>query len=521
MLEYLSDLAADASGQTFTIGPPTGLAPPAPGRLPSETYQAMEDRRMWTLDASWASTAVFSDQTSCVRISDFGTGYRTTKPYVNPTEANGCRNWAGSHVPPSCSWAVWRVAGCDSATLLNSLFQLPRYLWAQKKMLGMLANKPTLAQFGPALADAQASWVNDALALVSALVYSTNIRFDDDGAYNWGDRGRDTYAASLVTEGLLLWPSSIIAGSRPPREPGSAAVVRPRFYNNMSTRPGLIARASDPNLARQVPLSKVDFEPVVWLPRAPSTAHWESAVNTLNTSGSSLERLKGLARYFPTDFAAALAEAERQIRHYSSVPFFRWQQVALERWVLAMQSIVQLIPVSDRESMQRLRNDLNTAARNLSTMPEASLRAATAEEASRVGNSPYAALINTVISLINSTAGLIMAVIQPLLDALARALIEAAGAATGRPALCPSLPYLRIFDRADCTVDIEAELRRLEARPSPGPGSGPGPTPGPMACPAGTTGTWPRCTRPPTKSSATPLFVGAAALLLLSSLVKS
>jgi hypothetical protein len=481
----------------------------------------MEDQRMWTLDSTWLSTARFSDQTSCTRIANFGSGYVTTKPYLNPeVAAGGCRNWAGSPVPPSCSWAIWRVAGCDSATMLSSLFQLPRYLWAQKKMLAMLASKPTLAQFGPALGDAQAAWVNDALSLVSALVYSTNIRFDDDGAYNYGEAGGDTYAAALRTAGVLLWSGSRITGARSPLDaaPGRDLFIAPRFYNNMSTRPTLAAKAANAELARPVPTSKAAFAPVVWLPPQPSVRHAESIYNNLNTSRApALEKLKALARYSPDLFAAALADAESQIRHYSVVPFFRWQQVAVERWVLALQELVRLLPPDGTLDLARLRNNLDVAVRTLSTMPEASLRAATAEEASKIGNSPYSALIQTVVGLINSTAGLIMAVVQPLLDALSRALVEAAGAATGRPALCPSIPYLRIFDRDNCTVNIEAELARLAATP-PGPGGSPPPPA--QTCPAGYTGTPPNCVPAVRKSGSGTLVIGAGALLLLSQLLK-
>jgi hypothetical protein len=229
-----------------------------------------------------------------------------------------------------------------------------------------------------------------------------------------------------------------------------------------------------------------------------------------------------LARYSPDLFAAALADAESQIRHYSVVPFFRWQQVAVERWTLALQSIVDQIPPGTihPEALQRLKNNLEGASRVLATLPEASLRAATAEQAAQVGNSPYSALIQTVVGIINSTAGMIMAVVQPLLDELGRGIVWGAGAATGRPAHCPAMPYMRVFDRGDCTVDIDAELARLTATP---PGGGPGggaPPPPAQTCPAGHTGTPPNCVPAARKSGGGGILIGAGALLLLSQLLK-
>lgn len=451
---------------------------PSSGQAVREALQAAEDRSMWTLDAQWLPTAAFADQTRCVRVADFGGGYRSD-PFVN----GSCRNWAGSDVPPSCAWGVWKVAGCDSQVLLRALFQLPRYLWAQKKMALLLANKPTLRQFGPVLGDALASWVNDALALVSVLVYSTNIRFDDDGAFNWGERGRDTYAAQLVTDGVLLWPAGATPGA------DLTGVVAPRFYNNLGTR--AYAGAKTVRAAaevRAVPISKADFEPVVRLPAAPSSAHWGSEINALRAlPGQALAKLRSLAKYFPSDFGAAVDDAERQLRHYVSVPFFRWQKVALDRWLLGLNALIQALPPDGTLRLEELKRNLTATTAALASAPESSLRAATAEEATRAGSgNPYSSLIATVVNLVSSTAGLVMAVVQPLLDALSRALVEAAGAATGRPALCPSLPYIRVFAASGCTVDIEEELRRLEASGSGGatpPSSSPPPPPPPAPPP--------------------------------------
>lgn len=427
---------------------------PAQTQAVRDALQAAEDQAMWTLDAKWLATATFADQTRCVRVAEFTQGYRSD-PFVN----GGCRNWAGSTVPPSCSWGVWRVAGCDHQTLLRALFQLPRYLWAQKKMTAMIASKPTERQFGPVLGDALASWVNDSYALVSALVYSTNIRFDDDGAANWPD----TYEKALRAAGVLA--------------PAATAVARPRFYNNLGTRKFLGSpEVKEAYEVRAVPVSKADFEPVVDLPPAPSSAHWESEVNTVRTSGTPLEKLRALAKYFPELFARVVAEAEPMIRHYSTLSYFAWQRAAVGRWLTALDSLRALATPDHARALDEMRANASRALEALSTIPEASLRTLTAEEASNAsGGGPYAGLVAGVAGAVNGVAGAVLSIVQLVLNALTGWIVEAAGAATGRPTLCPAVPYIRIFDQADCTIDIERELDRLEnetgAPPAPPPAS--------------------------------------------------
>lgn len=529
--DYLFELGAEVrvpASPAFTVGPATGFAPPS-FRLSAETYKRMEDQRMWTLDATWAATAVFEDRTVCVRISDFGAGYRV-EPYVNPDEIvegarrsnpSGCRNWAGSPVPPSCSWAYWKVAGCDQRTLLDSMFQFQRYQWAQRRMAEMLASKPTERQFGPALGDALAAWVVDAYALTSALLWSTNIRFDDQGGYDWPK----DYAKKLIEEGVLA------PGLPPGRQgtPTSRGLVQLQVYNDMSTQERSFAERSTPKIetsvVRRVPLSKRDFEPVVELPSMPSSRGTEThPFNRLNAErASATVKLRAWAKYDFAGFSNYATLAENWLRHYSSVPFSRWQQVAVARWVSSIDALLPLVP-AEAARLAALKQNAQQALSALAAVPEAAARAeadAMAGQASQ-GGTAYQGLLVGVTSAINSVAGTVLAIAQVVINALTGWIVQAAGAATGRPMLCPAIPYLRVFAQPDCTVDVEVELRRIEQSsegscPSGTTGTPPNcaPIPG-LRCPAGATGTPPNCTPVPVAKGGGGLVIGAAALLLLS-----
>jgi hypothetical protein len=482
----------------------------------------MEDQRMWTLDATWASSAVFDAKTSCVAIRNFSGPYETV-PYVNPESPGGCRNWAGSPVPPACSWAQWKIPGCSEDVFTSSLFQLPRYLWAQRRMREMLASKPTERQFGPALNDALASWVLDAHALVSVLVYSTNIRFDDDGAYNWNE-DPSGYRKTLIDAGTL--------------RVAMPDVVITRFYNDMSTRVGM---RLDEARARRIPRGKSDFLPTVRLPfEAVVELASANSLAEASNSGDPKRALLAWANYSAgraeipglpipgvrggprtlVGFPALVARAEDLLRHYVGVQYAAWQRAAADRFVLSVQAMLELLPPDGTLALERARRDVRAAAALLRDVPEAALRRETDAMAARAQSegSEYRALLGVVANAIGGVAGAVWSVMQIVLGALTDWLVKSAGAATGRPVLCPAPPYIRVFAEESCTLNFETEITSRTQCPAGTTGTPPNCAPVPGAappCPAGTTGTPPNC-RPVQKASGGGLVIGAAALLLLS-----
>lgn len=144
--------------------------PVAPTQSPAD--KATVDAAMWTLDQQWVHQASWASMRACVRQKYLGGGTIAT-PWAE-LGADGCKNAVGATVASTCDWGFWRVNKCD-ATTIPLMFQIGRYLWAQGRMRELLASKPT------ASTDWQtaATWTWNAAQLVSAMLWSTNVRFDD------------------------------------------------------------------------------------------------------------------------------------------------------------------------------------------------------------------------------------------------------------------------------------------------------------------------------------------------------
>jgi hypothetical protein len=154
--------------------------------------RAATDAQMWALDQGWASSRESSQWVSmktCSRVVEVGQPPRTESWYSATVQANGCRNWEpghGTNVQPVCNWGYWRLFNCTLEAASKYQFQVARYIWAQDRMRLLLASKP---QPGVTSAEDAAAWVWKGSQLISALLWATNIRFnnpDSNRVANYG-----------------------------------------------------------------------------------------------------------------------------------------------------------------------------------------------------------------------------------------------------------------------------------------------------------------------------------------------
>src|SRR5262249_44961295 len=144
---------------------------PPIGPVMASADRARIDAQMWQLDAQWFGAAQWASAKSCVRGGN-------AVPW-STLGADGCRNAVGSPVQPTCLWGFWRIDRCDLTTAGTLAFQMPRYLWAQAGMRELLATKPVQ---GATDAQTAADWTWKAAQLISAFLWSTNVRFDNPNA---------------------------------------------------------------------------------------------------------------------------------------------------------------------------------------------------------------------------------------------------------------------------------------------------------------------------------------------------
>ena len=500
----LSGYLSEFSGLSAATLSPSALlaarrAPLSPTSLSQQARDAIasvitrEPDSMWSLDQTWAGQAEFYSSAQCVRKPDFGGAY-VTSPYDNNA---GCRNWDGKSVPPACSYAQWRVPGCDLTVFFNALFQYYRYIWAQKQMQALLTNKPSDPE---ALVD----WAILAKQLESVLVYSTNIRFDDDGAWNFFETGRNTYLAELTTQGVFR-PNEDVGGELPVRGCGNTLkidLLRTRYYNSMSVRN--LSGALDETQARQIPTDQASFSPfarqIPWalLPAGlsnrsaiSSNMDWLSSADRL--FASAVADLKTWAKYSigrgawielprkvrcfsqrggSSDVAwgetaaylegidGVVSNVEAMLQHYSRVSFVKWQQVAVNRYLLSAQAS---LPSGVSLTTEELRRNLQAASETLTAanVAETSVREAQSQasaQASALSTNVYMSMLSTIVGAVNAAAGVVFAIEMQIVGALSGWLVEAAGAATGRPPVCPAPPYLRVFSDKTCTLGTEAQI---------------------------------------------------------------
>lgn len=192
LADYLDAASAFETRSLGTNVVPSGtIAPmPVPGaaRVPQRTVvpavqavidavanagadRAAIDAAMWSLDAKWLPKAEFVSMRSCVRTTSTVSAVVTVTPYVT----GACKNAFGADVQPTCNWGFWRIDECSIDAATSWSFQYARYLWAQARMRELLANKPTRAT-SPGVA---AEWGWTAMQLISAMLWSTNVRFDN------------------------------------------------------------------------------------------------------------------------------------------------------------------------------------------------------------------------------------------------------------------------------------------------------------------------------------------------------
>jgi len=138
------------------------------------------DMSMWTLDTRWRLDAQWADMRMCIRkvnASMDASGWASSPwpGYDATTGQPGCRNLFGNDIPSACNWGFWRLNKCDIETATTYAFQFPRFLWAQKRMRDLLFRIPVMGVTPPQVA---ADWCWLAAQLISALQWSTNIRYD-------------------------------------------------------------------------------------------------------------------------------------------------------------------------------------------------------------------------------------------------------------------------------------------------------------------------------------------------------
>lgn len=212
---------------------------PAPAQ--SSADRDAVDTAMWTLDQQWVRSGTWASMKACVRqIAPYGPTVATPWAELGP---EGCRNAVNAPVSPTCNWGFWRIDRCDVATIPTT-FQIGRYLWAQGRMREMLASKPV--QGVTSAADA-AAWTWKSAQLISAFLWSTNVRFDDPNATT-GYGGEDLAAL------IYAPPSASNAGFAY----DGPAISRAPYYIPYTLTPRALNIVGDTPIA---PLDQNDFAP--------------------------------------------------------------------------------------------------------------------------------------------------------------------------------------------------------------------------------------------------------------------
>jgi hypothetical protein len=122
------------------------------------------DTQMWSLDSTYRHTNV--DAAVCVVRA-------TVAPWTPACPHQSTVGGAPFGVCDHTSFSL--NVECNRANSQNLMWQYPRYVWAQAKLIQLLANKP---EPFPTAANARlwAQWCIDVQSLISLAVWSTNIR---------------------------------------------------------------------------------------------------------------------------------------------------------------------------------------------------------------------------------------------------------------------------------------------------------------------------------------------------------
>jgi hypothetical protein len=215
------------------------------------------DAEMWTLDLKWLGRAQFRSMRSCVRTTNTTSSDVTVSPYV----LGECRNAWGAPVGSTCDWGFWSIDKCDLETASTNVFQFSRYLWAQSRMRELLTRVPVQGITSPQEAS---DWCWLAWQYVSALLWSTNVRFDNPNSQAL------YYDRDLANAGLLLTDLEVPAYDGPPTPAGGLSLA---LYGG--TIPGEVA---SPRHGRTTA--------AVYQPRTgPATVSARALVNELNYIG--------------------------------------------------------------------------------------------------------------------------------------------------------------------------------------------------------------------------------------------
>lgn len=541
-----SALGADPRPPAFTIGPATGIAPPAPGRLPDATYQAMEDRRMWEYDRRWYSPTLYRDVRVCVRQPEFGGPWVTENTQYLYDNDFKCHGWRGAGASDGIGATLlsgmtsWSIP-CTAEGPQNA-FQYERYQWAKRKIAG-------LAGAVPADPQGRLNWLSELAGLLAVGITATNVRTDGDRFSRDGFFGR--------AEGWLAAGPAQMTFS-----PLRASFPGPTNFYSLGWNPfpgGGYPDRLFPTVA--VGLDKAAFCPQLALGpapgftfRAPSGA-WQLASLTADDT-MKLSRVGFASDAGALDRWAAAGAGLAVIP--LTLSFGSIAVITLDNEVQRL--LIRANAFLDKDYLDWIKTSLDyyrdrmTAfyaqtggttsaerAESLRLIQEGSLlvantQAATAATGAWSGLSTVLGLITMIATAVNAAIGAVVAVVTTLLVSGLTALSTAMGYGVVESLdriEPPWPPFVRILEDP-CAMPASAEgvpgvpatrflstslLRRAglvtntsrAVRDAVRAGT----------CPPGTTGTYPNCT--PTsseKQSSGGLLVGAAVLLLLSRLVR-
>jgi hypothetical protein len=238
----------------------------------SSADKAALDAQMWALDSRWLGSASFKSMRACVYTKYTYDATRYVKPYVD----GDCRNALGAQVSSTCDWGFWAIDKCDLDTASTQVFQFSRYLWAQARMRELLASRPQPGVTSPKDAS---DWTWKAAQLISALWWSTNVRFDNPNAQ------AVDYKADLLRAGLLM-PAPTDATLGVPYD--GPALTKAPYYVSYPLSPRALNALG---YQRIVPTRQNDFSPgagpLPWASAsAPGPAHPMFAVATPSGPGN-------------------------------------------------------------------------------------------------------------------------------------------------------------------------------------------------------------------------------------------
>lgn len=468
----------------------------------SQPDRAAVDAQMWQLDSRWLGSASWADMRLCVVGRGDVSGGTVASPYRG---AGTCRTPTGAEAQPTCLWGFWRIDRCDLDTAGTLAFQYPRYLWAQSRMRDLLANKPVPGRVND---DVAAAWAWNAAQLISVLLWSTNVRWDNPNSTVSGSYVAGMLAPARADFGVpydgpalsgtpyyygrtMLFPRVLNSPGytrvaptrqidfnpgngplpfmyRPADQPRSAqpdVVYRGFQYNGVDYRSdlplGLTPEQTQQikTLAYSYASASGDADALRWASTKAFNDYWFRITWSWPMAWRSIPGLTyhgqpvviGSARVTIEDLA-------RQLAWYSNptLTYVAWMQQAMRAYSLDT-AFLGGNPSPAAQDFVRAREALTSSVNNAASTLEATVRAGTTgtDATASMVTSLTAALVQQVFTLVAQSVPVLGALLT-FLQQLQQYIVGWAGGAIGNVP-CPAFPFLRVMAPSSGGCDLSTE----------------------------------------------------------------